>query len=490
MNIVGVWAKVESFSNKFFHSDWFILIMASLSLLGWTLSVWFDGAWVYFLFIMVILTIFMLCTCADSTPLFALMFFFLLSANIKEQEDMANYGWLIYPCIILVLSMIFNVIRFKPNFKDTLNPYKMRKTTFSMFLILIPMCIGGIFKWWRNASWAFIYIALFSVLCFAYVYYIAVSSSHIKDKEKVLPYVIKLMFASAIVVSLEIVIFYASLGSIEAISSSIFVKGLNLGWGSPNPVAGALVLYMPSNLYFIKKKKPYAFLFLLLLVFEFFMLITTSSRGALLFAVIGLPIILTYAYIKSDNKLQLTFTLGAVVGVSVFLFFFLYDSFFKNIVERIASYGLDDNGRMEIYEFGWFVFKWNPIFGSGWDFGVGYQHVSFSPYLFHSTIIQILACSGIVGLLGYAYYYYARYRNFFIEKSFPGFIVLAGMWIFEGYAMIDPILFFPPTFFIQLLIMAFSMDICVDDYKSFAIKPNGKLMKMIEKNSGTRGEII
>jgi hypothetical protein len=57
------------------------------------------------------------------------------------------------------------------------------------------------------------------------------------------------------------------------------------------------------------------------------------------------------------------------------------------------------------------------------------------------------------------------------------------MWIFEGYAMIDPILFFPPTFFIQLLIMSFVMEMQVDDSYCRAFKENGRVMKGIRKQS-------
>jgi hypothetical protein len=59
------------------------------------------------------------------------------------------------------------------------------------------------------------------------------------------------------------------------------------------------------------------------------------------------------------------------------------------------------------------------------------------------------------------------------------------MWIFEGYAMIDPILFFPPTFFIQLLIMSFVMEVQVDDFSCRAFKENGKIMKAIGKQKDT-----
>lgn len=486
MEVSVVWKKIEEISNRFFHSDLFILIMALLSVIGWVISVWADGAWVYFLFIMIIMTIFMLCTCKDSTPIFALMFFMLPTANIKEQEQFSNYTWLIYPCIVLVLSLVFNLVRFKPNFKEVLEPGKMRKTTFSMFLILIPMILGGLFKWWRNWTWMLIYAALFIVLSFAFIYFLAVwKDRQIQDSRKLFKTLMKMMVLAGLVVSIQIVVFYINLGSLSAITTCIQDKGLNLGWGSPNPVAATLILFMPANFYFMISKNKYTFLFILKTAFEFMLMVSASSRGALLFSTIGMIILSVYIFIKSENKLQMAFTFGAVFAVAIGIFVGFYQTFFHTIIERLSSFGLDDNGRFDIYLYGWNVFTRHPVFGSGWDFGIGLQHVNFSPYLFHSTIIQIAACSGVVGLLCYAYYYYARYRTFFKAKDPYCYVLLACMWIFEGYAMIDPILFFPPTFFIQLLIMSFVMEVQVDDFSCRAFKENGKIMKAIGKQKDT-----
>lgn len=428
----------------------------------------------------------MLCTCKDSTPIFALMFFMLPTANIKEQEQFSNYTWLIYPCIVLVLSLVFNLVRFKPNFKEVLEPGKMRKTTFSMFLILIPMILGGLFKWWRNWTWMLIYAALFIVLSFAFIYFLAVwKDRQIQDSRKLFKTLMKMMVLAGLVVSIQIVVFYINLGSLSAITTCIQDKGLNLGWGSPNPVAATLILFMPANFYFIISKNKYTFLFILKTAFEFMLMVSASSRGALLFSTIGMIILSVYIFIKSENKLQMAFTFGAVFAVAIGIFVGFYQTFFHTIIERLSSFGLDDNGRFDIYLYGWNVFTRHPVFGSGWDFGIGLQHVNFSPYLFHSTIIQIAACSGVVGLLCYAYYYYARYRTFFKAKDPYCYVLLACMWIFEGYAMIDPILFFPPTFFIQLLIMSFVMEVQVDDFSCRAFKENGKIMKAIGKQKDT-----
>lgn len=471
------WEKFEELANIFFHSNWFILLMAFFTLCGWVASIWVEGIWVYFLLTMIVLTIFMFCTCPDSTPLFVFLFFMLPTANMAVLEEFSRYAWMIIPCILLILSMIFNIIRFKPNFREIICLKKMRKTTFSMFLIVIPMCLGGLFKTGRDAGWAVIYVVLFVTLSFGFIYFMAVSKTHVADKEKFLPYIIKLMVASGIIVSVEMLIFYVGLGNLDAISHCIFTKGLFLGWATANPAAGALILYMPANLYFVLKKNKFAFLFVLLTFLEFLLMVSASSRGALLFGAIGLPIITIYAFVKSENKKQLVITLGALMAAGVLILILSYNTFFYTIIDRLRNMGADDNGRFDIYLYGLQVFKDHPVFGAGWDFGIGQQHVSYSPYLFHSTIIQILACSGIVGFLGYAYYYYARYRSFFIKKNVAGYIVLAGMWIFEAYAMIDPIFFIPPTFFIQLLIMSFAMENSVDDLSSLAFK-EGLLRKL------------
>jgi len=449
--------KFNGFLDKFFHSDYYIALIAVLVFTGWL-----TGVWVPFVLTGLCLTIVMFFVCQNTMPLFAFMWLFLCGIS-NSGEDLGNYGWTIAFFVPLIASIVYNLIKFKPDIKSEMMPSKIRVSTLSYFLLLIPFALGGIAKsgrHWFGAALAFLLIA---VLAFTYTYYLAVHKKSGLNKNDLLVYMIKVMFVYSLLVTVQIGVECLRTGSFAGFMELSKYKLLDLGWASANPAAAAIALGVPANFYYMLKKKKFAFVFLLIAAVEYIALVVTGSRGALLFAGLALPFMYIYTMIKTENRKQLLITsavlLAGVVVMSVVFFDTVKDAF-----SIMLSKGMSDNGRYDIYRYGLQVFAHNPILGAGWDFGIGAQHVSYSPYLFHSTLIQIIACSGIVGLLIFVYFYWARYSAFFKGgMTKERLTVLAGMVIFEAYAMIDPVLFIPPTFFIMLMILAIAAEVSVPE---------------------------
>lgn len=443
--------------DRFFLSDYYIALLAVLTFVGWL-----SGAWIPFLFIMLALTVIMFTVCENTMPLFAFMWFFVCTIS-TVQQDLAKYWWMLLLIIPLVGAIIYSFVRNIPKIKEVLAPKNIKSSTLSMFLLLIPMSLGGLFKNGRNAVAALIVVALFAVLAFSFAYYMAIFRNRKGDKNDIIKYVIKLMFTLGLIVTAQIAVDCIRTGSIDGLMELIKYKLIDLGWSSPNPAAAAIALGIPANFYYMLTKKKYAFVFLTIAVIEYVAIVITGSRGALLFAGIALPVMYIYTIIKTENRKQLLIASAVFAALAAVI----VGVFFAEISEALSvmlGKGMSDNGRFDIYRFGLKVFADNPIFGAGWDFGIGSQHVGYSPYLFHSTLLQILACSGVAGLLVYIYFYYARYSTFFKtpftkEKA----AVFTAMAIFEGYAMIDPILFIPPTFFIMLLILSVAVEQAAPD---------------------------
>ena len=102
------------------------------------------------------------------------------------------------------------------------------------------------------------------------------------------------------------------------------------------------------------------------------------------------------------------------------------------------------------------MFIKHPIVGAGMGYsGVNYDMVVIGFYWFHSTFFQIIASMGIVGLIGYLYFYIVRYKIIIksARSGIFGVFALLALIGFELYSMIDTGTFIPvPTMMLTMLI--------------------------------------
>lgn len=443
--------KIIESVDWFFHSDYYIALLAALTFIGWVTNLW-----VPFLFATLSLTIVMFAVCKDTTPLFAFIWFFLYTISTSQYE-LGNYGWMLFLVIPLIGAIIFNLVRTKPPIKEILSPKKIKGSTLSMILLIIPASLGGLAYPVSSVGARLIVVALFVVLAFAFVYYMALSKKFIKDKDALIKYIIKLMFTMGLILFAEMLVASIRTGSYEAFKLMVNNESISLGWSNPNIIAAGVALCLPSNFYYMLKKKKFAFVFMIIAALEYLSIIVTGSRGTLLFASIALPLILVYVFIKTENKKQIYITAGIIFAAILATGIIFIDEI-RALLNVFIEGGLSSSGRETHYKIGWDLFTDYPIFGAGWDYGIGDGRTGFSPYLFHSTAVHVLACSGLIGVIVFLYFYWARYSTFFKKRSAETLTLLAGMVIFEAYGMVDPVLFFPPTYFIILLTMSFAVE--------------------------------
>jgi len=447
--------KFERRLEKFFHSNLYILFMAALTLLGWKLNTQ------YALAVMILTTSVMFLTCRDITPFLALHWFYFISFR-DGQYGLDFAGWKIILPILLVLSLIVNIVRFKPDFKGALSPKSIKRTTLSMFLLIIPMSLGGIMLADRHVFVVVEVVVLFVCLALAFAYYMAIGRKNIVDKTAPLRYVIKMMLAVGILCSLQIIISVLEAGSADAMQAMLTNKRIYLGWGGANHVGALLGLCIPASFYYMIKSKKFGFVFVILTFVEFCILVVTQSRGAIMFTAAALPFLFAYVIATSPNKRSIAITAATLIATAVTLMV-IFRGTLTEVVNKLLDKGFDDSGRFRLYKEAVELFKNNPIFGGGWDYKAKRDELSFTPLAFHSMLLQVLACSGIIGLIFYTYYYWARYSTFFKVKTPESRIVLAGMLILEGYGMIDPISFFPITYFIVLMTMSLAAEQALPD---------------------------
>jgi len=186
---------------------------------------------------------------------------------------------------------------------------------------------------------------------------------------------------------------------------------------------------------------------------------------------------------KAENKIAVGFTISISLCIIIVLFA-LYGAKLLEIFKKILSLGLDDNGRMEIYQNAIDTFKKFPLFGAGWDYRIGEMaHDGYSPYWYHNTVLQIMANMGITGLLFYTLFAFWRYSSCLLTKNYrvPKLTIAAGLILFELYGMVD-VVFFGPTFFICMVIMSFVVEKSLDNNQCNPLLFNKFIKKLNCKN--------
>jgi hypothetical protein len=90
------------------------------------------------------------------------------------------------------------------------------------------------------------------------------------------------------------------------------------------------------------------------------------------------------------------------------------------------------------------------IFGTGFGYGsiLSQKHTSY----FHSSIIQILSCSGLVGLTSFVLLYVVRIKNLLKNQTIFGSFAFIAFVMFGCYALIDNGEFNMVTIYVTLLI--------------------------------------
>lgn len=458
--------------EKFLSSNIFLAIIAFIVVLFWALKLSVAG-------LVILLSLFALALVLSrstlySMPLFICMFF-VFNPNFTS---LSGNEWIISFAVIPIIGLILHCIIYKPKLR-------IRGFGIAMLATTIPWVLQGLGRRIKytvtdyfDATFVWVAYLIVALLGLFFLFiYVLYDSTIVNKGFNMAEYMCKQLVLIGVIIFVQCVITIIRLvkGSGFDTFVNLLITGnkdiFKLGWGGPNNISAFLSLTIPATAYLALKGKKGATLLYLFTYIQYLLIMITFSRGPMIFVTIGLPFIIIYCFVKGDKRNRMRHGLAlSIVLILVLIVLFGNTERFKAIFNIIINErGLDDNGRFEIYQDAWNTFKEYPIFGGGmdiyftlvenppWKSEIANFRVGI-PYWFHSTIAQIVASFGVIGILTYLYQYIVRYSLVLKGRKKPVVVALGfAMFLFDLYGFIDTN-FFSPLMYLTVMFMTLAIE--------------------------------
>lgn len=245
----------------------------------------------------------------------------------------------------------------------------------------------------------------------------------------------------------------------KILQDNLFAKS-DMGWANINSASVIIMISSPACFYFMLKNEK-ILPSLLLAVFLIIASLISSSDACVLIQLIFNALMLVGVFVKlKTRRLKIALVLYCFgLALLIAVYFYLNKELLDSIIEKFFQSSSSDNGRTPLYLEAWELFTRNPMFGAslGYYNDAVWMHelaLTFS-YFFHSTLFQVLACTGVVGLTAYVYYFVQRYRILTAKSTYFNYLCYVAFTMFEIYGFIDAIEFsiIPHMIFATLIIV-------------------------------------
>lgn len=280
------------------------------------------------------------------------------------------------------------------------NAFTSSPLLFGFIFLAVSFFLNGILNFDGYQYGNIIYAAILT-LCLVGVFLLF---SINLDSDGHLPsYLFYILFLTSILLTMQL--FFGFTNQIQIVNGQIFKESIMFGWGMWNNMGGMLAFLLPVHFYFASTVKKYGFIFYFTGLFSFLAIVLTLSRSSLLVASIMILVSIVASCVVGINKktniiISIIVALIGIVSVIV-----LWDKILDILGDYLAR-GFDDNGRFEMYGHGITNYIFNPIFGGGFysSYVLDHQFISFLPFRYHNTIIQMMATCGTLGLVAYSWH--------------------------------------------------------------------------------------
>lgn len=423
--------------EKFLESKYYVFTIFLITLISWMnheINPQFgfntiNMISVYFFVVMTAVFLFFFKNTKYVVPLiFSLLFV------LNKQDLTFNTTTLIFPVVslsLLILSFVFHCIRFK---------IVLRARTFfgGFLLIAIAYIIPIIYIPIELSTLPVFLIGL--VYVWFYVFFSNTIEVNDSDIFTWLVAINMLLVAQMFIFTYRGFFIWPDLNFFDR----LFLGWLrNLGWGNLNDLTFYITLTFPSYLYFIIKKNQA--IYWLPMFLSVIAIVLTKSRGGYLgfgFMFMMSSIFLIKFGRQKDRIRLLIFV--AIPIITLLMVPGILLTIWEDFQTSIGS-GIDffTGNRLYIYQNGLKIFSQYPIFGAGW-LSINWFPFDGRIFMFHSTIIHVLATMGLFGLFALVVHYYQILTFFKRHIGFATILFIIGYFATQVHGLIENVQFSVP----------------------------------------------
>ncbi len=413
--------EVSEFFDRLFHSTFYLAFVSIFASVGHILQLEIPT-----MFVLLFLVSLNLATTRDITPSLITTILIALVPVAFGGGDLTGFIVLAYAAIYFIPAVILRFIFFPIKFVKG-------KNLIPLLIYSVTAMLGGIgsdltFKNYIDFYPLYTMVGVGFLQIILYLFWLSYTP---EGSEKTARFFAKMMCALAIVAIVMVV------------AGNTLFRSQYLSWGVvvlrwKNYISYLLMFTMPFSFYFATKSK-WKVTFMLFGLLQYLTIALSKCSGGLVCATAMLPFLFLFTVLKCDKK-DRPIVIAEVAILVIACAVCLYVEF-DLIMEIItAKLEVGGSGRLPIYEHAIEVFKKWPIFGGGFgikdDFALSLIGEDFIMMYYHSTVLQALAATGIVGLIGYAIMAFFRLKTYIRPRAFNLFLTL-GFLGYAGYSMID-----------------------------------------------------
>ncbi len=413
---------VSEFFDRLFHSTYYLVFVSVFASLGHLLQ------WeIPTMFVLLFLVALNLATTRDITPSLITTILIALVPVAFGGKDLSGFIVLAFAAIYFVPAIVLRFIFFPVRFVKG-------KNLIPLLIYSVTAMLGGLgsdlgIKNYLDFYPLYTMVGIGFLQIVLYLFWLSYTPD---GSDKTIAFFAKMMCALAVVAIVMVIA-----------ANTIFNDqySMNNGDGTlpwKNYISYLLMFTMPFAFYFAAKSK-WKVSFMLFGLLQYVTIVLSQCSGGLVCATVMLPFLFLLTIIKCDKKdraIVIAEVLIIVVAVAVCLG--LKFDLIKDIITAKLETG--GSGRLPIYKHAIEVFKTWPMFGGGFgikdDFALSLIGEDFIMMYYHSTVLQALAATGIVGFIGYAIMAFFRLKTYIRPRAFNLFLTI-GFLGYAGYSMID-----------------------------------------------------
>ena len=333
---------------------------------------------------------------------------------IPTESDFYTTGALPYIIAVgsalLIVSLVFFIWRKRRD----ITPPAFRSSLLGGFILFaVALVLNGLFEP-ENKLRGLLYGLLLALSLFGV--YLLFSLFHPRTEQNAEHFLLS-MAALGVTVTAELLVLYATRVRFEGF---VPIKNdIMIGWGTWTQIGALLTVSLPCALSFARKKKSWL-LSMAGGAFIFLGIFLTASRGAWLYGGVLLLLSLLYLCFVGEAKKRTRVLCLVLLGAGLLVGVLLFDRLLSYLL-AFMQVGFSDNGRFENWGKAWVAFLRAPIFGTGFlNAGLslgGFPEIM--PYLYHNTLLQMLASSGIYGFVFYLFHRVETLRLAWRQRKSP-----------------------------------------------------------------------